>query len=343
MSLYSELDLPHAVGKHPLWQESWVLVFRDRKTNCVGFLRTGSYANQGTTQTHWGMSLPDGTRFRRHLLDRKLQAGDRTDTTASSGTMKFSIPNLEYCRFEAKDADAEADLRIYDFFPSQMWDLIGSSRTFDGDHSGKTKDSHGHPESAGRIEGRVRIGDRTIDIENGIGYREHGWGPRVIGTTPPEFFRSGRANFGTVGPELSFSLLTSHAADGGYHKMGFVMRNGKREKIKDVETVSCVLGDGLSILGGWTKVMLEDGEIIRIDVETIDGIVTSTHLNNGGPGSSSAGVEALSIPRWNDLDGICDFNMVDNAHRGEQPVSHLLAANWTDGLSKRERDFSWVR
>jgi hypothetical protein len=103
MASYSELDFPHAVGQHPLWQESWVLIFRDRKTNCVGFLRTGSYANQGTTQTHWGMSLQDGTRFRRHLLDRKLEKGDRTDTTAGSGTMKFSIPGLEYCRFEGTE------------------------------------------------------------------------------------------------------------------------------------------------------------------------------------------------------------------------------------------------
>lgn len=152
MGLYSELGYPHAVGEHPLWQESWVLVFRDRKANCVSFLRTGSCVNQGMTQTHWGRSVPDGTRFRRHLLDRKLEKGDHAETTASSGTVKFSIPNSEYCRFEGTDKDAEADLKVYDFFPSQMWDLIGSSRTFDGDHSGKTNDIHGHPERAGRIE-----------------------------------------------------------------------------------------------------------------------------------------------------------------------------------------------
>ena len=124
-SLYSEVDLPHKPSDHPDWQESWVLVFRDPITGATGFLRTGAYVNQGATQTHWGMALPDGTRFRRHLLDRKLEKGDRTETTASSGTAKFSIPDMKYCRFEAWDDDAEVDLRVYDWFPSQDWSFVG--------------------------------------------------------------------------------------------------------------------------------------------------------------------------------------------------------------------------
>ncbi len=83
MQLYSEVDLPHRPGDHPEWQESWVLIFRDIDTGLVGFLRTGSSVHQGTTQTHWGMALPNGTRFRRHLLDRTMEKSDRTDTAAS--------------------------------------------------------------------------------------------------------------------------------------------------------------------------------------------------------------------------------------------------------------------
>ncbi|NKI15833.1 hypothetical protein HCU74_00220 [Spongiibacter sp. KMU-166] len=338
MSLYSEIDLPHKVGAHIDWQESWVLIFRDRKSGCVGFLRTGAYPNQGITQTHWGMALPDGTRFRSHLLDRKMEPNDRTETSASSGTMKFSIPNMEYVRFEAHHKDAEADLRLYDFYSSQQWEMIGASQS----HDGGGGEAHGHPESAGRVEGRVRIGDRVIDIENGIGYREHGFGPRVIGQKPEELFRSARAHFGTVGPELSYSVITMHDARGGFHKMGYVMCDGVRKKIKDLHTINYTLGDGFSVVGGMTIVKLENDELIRINVETVDGVVTSTHLNNGGIGSSSAGIEALSIPTWNGLDGICDFNMIDNAHRGQLPVSHLLRANAEDGLSQRATDMEWV-
>lgn len=335
MQLYSEVDLPHRPGDHPEWQESWVLIFRDPASGAVGFLRTGSYVNQGTTQTHWGMALPDGTRFRRHLLDRKLEAGDRTETSASSGSMKFSIPNMEYCRFQGFDNDAEADLRLYDWFPSQEWATVGGARH---EMMLESDANHGHPESAGRVEGHIRIGDRVIEIKDGIGYRDHGYGPR-----PHSIFRSARWHAGTVGPKMSYSLVSMHGDDGSFSKLGWLMRDGKREQIKDLHTVNCVLADGISSLGGWTTVLLESGETIRIDVESVDGVVTSTHFNNGGPGSSAAGVEVLSIPRWNGLEGVCDFNMIDNAHRGEQEVSHLFLANHEDGLSRRQFDASWIR
>jgi hypothetical protein len=343
MALYSEIDLPHRPDNHPDWQESWVLVFRDPITGAVGFLRTGSYVNQGTTQTHWGMALPDGTRFRRHLLDRKLQPGDRTQITASSGTLKYSIPNMEYVRFEATDQDAEADLRLYDWFPSQDWAFVGGPRHGHelSEVSGPdqaTMGTSGHPESAGRLEGRIRLGDRIIDIENGLGYRDHGYGPR-----PHAVFRAARWHAGTVGPGLSYSLVSMHDNAGGFHKFGWVMLNGKRERIRDLHTVSSTMSDGYSVIGGWSAVQLENGQTLRINVDAVDGVVTSTHFNNGGPGSSPAGIEVLSIPRWNGQSGICDFNMIDNPHRGEQPVSHLFLANFEDGLSRREFDASWIR
>lgn len=335
MQLYSEVDLPHRPGDHPDWQESWVLIFRDIDTGLVGFLRTGSYVHQGTTQTHWGMALPDGTRFRRHILDRKLEPGDRTETTASSGTMTFSMPGMEYCRFQGVDRDADADLRIYDWFPSQEWAAVG------GDQHGTLLAGgaeHGHPESAGRVEGRVRIGDRVIEVKSGVGYRDHGYGPRAH-----TVFRAARWHAGTVGPRLSYSLVSMQADEGGFSKFGWLMLDGRREAIRDLHTVNCTLADGLSSLGGWTVVKLENGETIRIEAEAVDGIVTSTHLNNGGPGSSPSGIEVISIPRWSGLDGVADFNMIDNAHRGEREVSHLFLANHVDGLSRRDFDPSWVR
>ena len=148
---------------------------------------------------------------------------------------------------------------------------------------------------------------------------------------------------GTVGEKLSYSLLTMQAEDGAFAKMGYVMLDGKREPIRDFHTVNCTLGDGLSSIGGWTVAQLENGQTLRIDVEAVDGVVTSTDLNNGGPNSSPAGIEVLSIPRWQGLEGVCDFNMIDNAHRGNQAVSHLFLANTNDGISQRGFDPSWLR
>jgi hypothetical protein len=134
-----------------------------------------------------------------------------------------------------------------------------------------------------------------------------------------------------------------HDNPGEFHKFGWVMLNGKREPIRDVHTISSTMGDGYSVVGGWSTVQLENGQTLRINVDAVDGVVTSTHFNNGGPGSSPAGIEVLSIPSWNGQSGVCDFNMIDNPHRGEQEVSNLFLANCEDGLSRRTFDASWVR
>jgi hypothetical protein len=156
--------------------------------------------------------------------------------------------------------------------------------------------------------------------------------------------RNNRWVAGTVGPELSFSLATVQLENGEFFKGWWMIRDGKPETIVDVNTVVLVLADGFSTVGGWTEAVLADGERVRIEAETIDGVVTSSHLNNGGPGSTPAGVEALSIARWNGHEGVCDFNININPGRGEQAVSHLLLANDEDGLSTRPPiDLSFAR
>lgn len=332
MAEYTDDDRPHEPTDDPDWQESFVLVFRDRATDAVGFLRTGTYANQGTSQVHWGMALPDGTRFRRHRLRIPFEREHWAATSARSGEyMRYSITDT-YTRYEGTDDDAEADLRLYDFFPSQDWDAIGM------DVPSALRGGHAHPEASGRVEGRIRIGDRVIDIDDGIGHRDHSFGPR-----PHTMFRTARWHAGSVGPELSYSLVTSVADNGTMFKFGWLMRGGVREQILDLHTVNMVLSDGYSSIGGWSVVRLASGEVLRIEAETIDGVVTSTHEVNGGPGSSPAGIEALSIARWNGHDGVCDFNMIDNAHRGEQPISDALLANTDEGVTVRHFDPTWIR
>jgi hypothetical protein len=114
--------------------------------------------------------------------------------------------------------------------------------------------------------------------------------------------------------------------------------------VRDINTVAMVLADGVSTIGGWTDVVLENGERLRIEAETIDGVITSSHLPDGGPGSTPAGVEALSIARWNGHEGFCDFNINVNGLGGEKPVTNLLLANHAMGLSRRPPlDLDWIR
>ena len=77
-------------------------------------------------------------------------------------------------------------------------------------------------------------------------------------------------------------LVSMQDNAGEFHKFGWVMLNGKRETFRDAHTVSSTLADGYSVVGGWSVVQLENGLTLRIEVDAVDGVVTSTPLNNGG-------------------------------------------------------------
>lgn len=327
-TLYSDIDHVHQPDDDPHWQESFVLVFRDLDSDLVGFLRLGSYVNQGQSQTHFGLALPDGTRFRRHRLDLPYDPAGRSRDRLQVGPLSWAI-HEDHIHVTGTEDEAEVDVRLYDFFPSQNWRIADPM----GAEIAKGVGGMNHPESSGRIKGRVRLGDRVIDIANGLFHRDHAWGPRVHID-----FLNNRWIAGTVGPELSFSCMTLQRGDGNFFKAAWVVRDGVVEYAQDVNTAAIVLADGLSTIGGFTEIILDSGERIVIETEVIDGIITSTHQPNGGPGSSPAGVEALAKARWNGLEGFCDFNININPLHGEAAVTRLLHANHSDGLTKHEPD-----
>lgn len=321
MSIYIDDDYMHEPSDHPMWQESWVLIFRDATSGISGFLRVGSYVNQGSSQVHWGLVCDDGLRFRRHRLNLPSKPTDRTREKVTAGAMSYSIPNGEYVRFEAHDPDCDVDLRLYDYYPSQTWKFEGAGLDNLAKH---------HLESSGRLEGHIRIGDRHFEILDGLGHRDHSWGPRVSASV-----LNNRWFCGTLGPALSFSCMTVQTPNGDITRSAFVVRDGVVEN-GVVDTLATVAADGVSVVAASAAITLESGERIRIESETIDCIVTSSHLPNGGPGSTPAGVEAMSIARWNGLEGFCDANININPLNGESAITNVLLADVNDGISYRD-------
>lgn len=327
MSLYTADDYIHQPDDHPKWQESFVMVFRDLDTDLIGFLRMGSFVNERESQIHFGLALPDGTRFRRHRFNIPFDPADRSMEQVTVGTFVWRWVDGNKIHFTGHDDEASFDLVFEDYFPSVSWRIADPM----GEENAKKVGGINHPESSGKVTGTVRIGDRTINITNGMGHRDHAWGPREHVD-----FLNNRWIAGTVGPALSFSCMTVQHQGGGYMKAAWIVRDGKVEFAQDVNTAAIVLADGMSTIGGWTEVILDSGERIVIETEVIDGIVSSSHAPNGGPGSSPAGVEAIAKARWNGHEGMCDFNINVNALGGSDPVSQLMLANHTDGLSQRD-------
>lgn len=330
MSLYIDADYMQEADDHPMWQESWVLIFGDNDAGIYGFLRIGTYVNQGISQVHWGLSTKEGLRFRRHRLDIPLQEGDRTREKVTAGSMSYSIPNGEYVRFEAHDPDCDLDLRLFDYFQSEPWHV---------ENGGLDDMAKNHFESAGRVEGTIRIGDRHFDVRNGYGLRDHSWGKRISAG-----ILNSRWYCGSFGEALSFSCTNVQVPSGDFIRAGFVARNGVIEHAKTINTAVTVLLDTVSVVGGVLVIELESGEIIRIEGEAVDGIITSSHLPNGGPGSTPAGCHAMSVAKWNGMEGFIDLGSHFNALNGESAITATLMADMGDGISHRDPDvLSWLR
>lgn len=323
VSLYSKDDFLHPPTDEPDWQESVVLVFSDETSGVVGFVRAGSEPNLGLSQAHFDLATRDGLRFRHNPFDLPMRPEDRTKDGFAAGPVRWRIPRGEHVHVVAETPEASVDLRLHDFFESTPWRFVGM-----GDLSNV---AHGHLESSGRVEGSVRIGEKTFRIENGLGHRDHSWGKRDVRT-----MRSFRWVAGTCGPELSFSGIVLHTTTGHFMRAGWVRRCAELRNAEGFDVIATVNADGVTTRGGSAEWTLEGGERVRIDAEVVDGFVTSYRSDHGGAGSH-VGVEGISLVRSASLRGFCDFNVATNPTGGEAPAASVCEewATLTPSLSRR--------
>jgi hypothetical protein len=322
-ALYGPDDLLHEAGPQHDWQESVVLIFHDPASGLAGFLRAGSEPNQQLSQPYVSFVTRDGLRYRHHPFDTPMQPGDRTADGFASGPVTWRIPRGEYVHVTATTPDVRADLRLYDWFVSQPWQMFGPG--------GLAQLAPGHLESSGHVEGVVEIGGRRFEIKDGLGHRDHSWGTRDV-----RVMRNFRWVAGTCGPQLSFSGICVHLANGAFMRGGWIHQGGVVRKVSSFDVVAQINVDGVSTRGGYAEWGLAEGGTVRVDAEVVDGIVTSYRSDHGGPGSH-VGVEGMAVARQGDLTGFCDFNVSNNLCGGEQAAPSVCEAwaTFHNGLSRR--------
>lgn len=322
-ALYGPDDFPHAVGPEADWQESVVLIFHDEASGLSGFLRAGSEPNERLSQPYVSFVSRDGLRYRHHPFDTPMRDGDRTPDGFASGPVTWRIPRGEYVHVTAKTADVDVDLRMHDGFASQPWQMFGPG--------GLAQLAPGHLESSGRVEGVVTIGGRRFEIRDGLGHRDHSWGTRNV-----RVMRNFRWVAGTCGPDLSFSGICVHMANGMFMRGGWVRQDGAMKPLAGFDVVAQINVDGVSTRGGYAEWKLADGGAVRVDAEVIDGIVTSYRSDHGGPGSH-VGVEGMAVATSGPLRGFCDFNVSNNLCGGEQAAPSVCEewATFRNGMSQR--------
>lgn len=316
MSYDESQDCPHAPLDHALWQESDCYWFWDAGRGIGGFHRVGQTPAAGKGQVMLFVFEDGGQRFRHvgeHALGRDARSpkGQRVDTSTvealGAGAMRFGWSG----------ADCAGDLRFEDpFYLPRDWSKGGH-----GAAARAQMNAGGHLECSGRLRGTIRLGTRELTLD-ALAHRDRSWGPRDVTRVAQH-----RMCTGTVGKAFSFAAFTLAFRPAGRHAAGFVVRDGVEEDVTGVRVIATLDNDGLTALGGETRLTLASGECVVVPCVAQQSFL---HVTQG-----YVATDAISTFDHRGEAGFCDLEIANNPHHGSHVPGQgeLDAICATDGLS----------
>lgn len=305
-------DCPHTPNDDPTFQESSLFVWHDLKAGVGGFWRLGQEPVVSALNSCFGMFTADGLRFRDNVTGVPMVAGDRGERHMGYGSaLRVDLDTLS---MTADFPDCEAALRFEDFNPRYDYmALIGMPMP-----EGQT--GH-HFEVAGRMTGRVRIGEREIEID-ALGYRDRSWGGRHWDT-----MRGTRWWPMVFGPDLCVHVMASVMKTGDHAIWAHVIRNGEVSVTGDASVLATLESDAISPRSAQARIVFPD-ETIELTHAPGDGIVL--HVRG------YTAIESVGTVRWGDRTGLSHFEISTNPTGGSLPPVLTLGANNGQGLSRRD-------
>lgn len=313
-------EWPHPPGADPDWQESVVLTFQDSVGEVGGFIRIGHHPTRGTGNCTFGVVSPK-LGFNRSRQGIAMRPGDRSERG-------FAIDGFLEARFEegasrwcASDPDCDLDLEMTDFHPLyDTWALSGLTGGF------RDKFAASHTEAAGRVRGRLRIGEREWEID-GFGYRDHSWGVRHM-DDPDTALTHLLWLVGSFGPDFVFALVEVIARTGKRTQMGYVIRDGVADIPRITDLALEVEFDGLCTRGARCRFETQKFGALEFQVRTFGNIALGMerrYLEFGAP----------AVVTWGDRQGGAHLSTMFNARHGSERPTLLFGASLENGLYRR--------
>jgi hypothetical protein len=305
-------DCPHTPNEDPTFQESSLFVWHDLKAGVGGFWRLGQEPNVSALNSCFGIFADDGLRFRSNKTGAPMSPADRGETHMGVGReLRVELDTLSV---KADFPDCEAALQFEDFNPRYDYMALIGVEMPEG-HTGH------HFEVSGRMTGRVRLGDREVEID-ALGYRDRSWGGRHW-----DVMRGTRWWPIVFGPDLCVHTMVSVMKNGDLASWAHIIRNGEVSVTSDVSVLATIEGDAISPRSALARMTFPNGETIELVHEPSDGIVL--HVRG------YTAIESIGRVRWGDRVGMSNFEISTNPAGGSQPPVLTLGANNGDGLSRR--------
>ena len=308
-------ELLHAADNDPLWQESCFFVWHDAKAGIAGAHRLGLQVGRNSAVSCCLIMTDEGTHYRYNCLTEKLLHGGVGADVMTSGPQSVAMGPIPVITFRSN----EMQLRI------SVEDLHPTTLALESGGGGyqETLLASNHSEGFARFSGEVTIDGRTYQV-NGMGFRDHSWGPRDWNA-----LLSFRTCIGCTGPDLAWSALVMHIKGKPVMTKGYVERKGKPVMAKSVDLICFLENDALTHRGGVCRMELEDGSSLVIEADTVlASILESPNVFN---------VEGICRVRVNgkaEPSAFCDLEMGNNPRAGILPPEYAMKASLEPGISK---------
>ncbi len=261
-------NCPHQPGEDISWQESDCYWFFDNEARVGGYHRIGQTPNkEGGAGQIMSFFFKEGGQYFRQVTEIPADQCSRSETGQIVGPHAVKSLGDDCMHYSFSDPDCEVDLQFCEqFYTPRNW-MKEESEDLEAIEEGFNSD--GHLEVAGRVKGRVRIGDHEYEI-NALAQRDRSWGNRDWSTA-----RQGRQITGTIGHKLSWTAVVGQLEQRSVvFKVGFVARNGETTDIKDIKVLASIDYDGLSVGAMKVRLELEDGSHEDLTGNSMQGFLS---------------------------------------------------------------------
>jgi hypothetical protein len=300
----------HPAGEDPDWQESAYLAWRDPTAGLGGNHRIGNELNRETANLWCGVYSESGTRFRCNgeglalvrLHESGVCAGPQR--IVHDGGALYFVLDGEGCRVEFEIEDR--GVRAY-----------ANARTFTGGSGSAGTIFSDNFHVFCRVRGTVELDGHKVDVD-APAWRDHSWGARRW-----DSFVSSRS-FGAEHGDYQFRFASMVGSNSTFFRVGAISRGGESVPVADARMLVHVDDDSVRCPSAEITYVLESGEVKKVRIDTIGGMVGATAQRNGW--ESVGDVQVDGEPGgW----GFLETNI--NPRNGQQPP-FVLAEAMTNGV-----------
>ena len=271
-----EDDYTHPVGPETNFNESMYFNFFDNSKQLGGFLRIGNRANERYAEVTLTLYQPDGTvlfNYKRPEIESndafdaggmKFETIDplvRLRTTYEGGAVYLTDAKQMADPGQAFRENPHKQVSI-DLLHEAVAPVYGQTNNEREDADPEQGFGRAHYEQHMHVTGTVTIDGEATQID-AFGLRDHSWGPRYW-----QNIYSYRWLTCSFGPELNVMVSEIRRTPEERTQGGVVIRDGKVERIKNVEIDSAFEDERVHHQRITAKLALESGEQV-----TLEGLV----------------------------------------------------------------------